>query len=169
MELDYDSRYPRIDDLRERARRRIPRFAFEYLDGGCNDDVNLYRNTSDIRDVELIPQYLAEHRGSSDGQRNSLRPRRRQNHGLWCEVHVSGTSVHVRRCCVGEPRRLAHDCHPEKAAPTGDGTALLPEHGRLCGQSARQSHLNTRNKLRESCLRTTSEINSSQLSTEISQ
>ncbi|TWU28629.1 alpha-hydroxy acid oxidase [Bythopirellula polymerisocia] len=64
MELEYDTRYPSVDDLRERARRRIPRFAFEYLDGGCNEDVNLHRNTADIRDVELIPQYLAEHRGS---------------------------------------------------------------------------------------------------------
>lgn len=64
MDLEYDARYPGIDDLRERARRRIPRFAFEYLDGGCNEDVNLHRNTAEIRDVELVPQYLSEHRGS---------------------------------------------------------------------------------------------------------
>lgn len=61
MTLDYDPRFPGIDDLREGARKRIPRFAFEYLDGGCNEDVNLRRNTSDIRDVELIPQYLSKH------------------------------------------------------------------------------------------------------------
>lgn len=60
----FDSRYPSVDDLRERARRRIPRFAFEYLDGGCNEDVNLARNTSDIREIELIPRYLEEHHGS---------------------------------------------------------------------------------------------------------
>jgi L-lactate dehydrogenase (cytochrome) len=61
MQLDYDPRFPAIEDLRERARRRIPRFAFEYLDGGCNEDVNLRRNTDEIRDVELIPQYLSQH------------------------------------------------------------------------------------------------------------
>ena len=61
MALDYDPRYPGIDDLRERARRRIPRFAFEYLDGGCNEDVNLHRNTAEIHDVQLVPQYLSEH------------------------------------------------------------------------------------------------------------
>ena len=61
MELDYNTRYPSVDDLRQRARRRIPRFAFEYLDGGCNEDVNLHRNTAEIHDVELIPQYLSEH------------------------------------------------------------------------------------------------------------
>ena len=61
MTLDYNPQFPGIDDLREGARKRIPRFAFEYLDGGCNEDVNLHRNTSDIRDVELIPQYLSKH------------------------------------------------------------------------------------------------------------
>ena len=61
MQLEYDARYPSVDDLRQRARRRIPRFAFEYLDGGCNNDVNLHRNTVEIRDVELIPQYLSQH------------------------------------------------------------------------------------------------------------
>lgn len=62
--MSIDPRYPSVADLRTRARQRIPRFAFEYLDGGCNEDVNLVRNTSEIRDVELIPQYLTEHCGS---------------------------------------------------------------------------------------------------------
>ena len=57
----YDSRYPGIDDLRNKASRKIPRFAFEYLDGGCNEDVNLDRNTRELREVQLIPQYLSEH------------------------------------------------------------------------------------------------------------
>lgn len=65
MALDYDPQYPSIDDLRTRARRRIPQFAFDYLDGGCNEDVNLHRNTADIRDIELIPRYLVEHHGST--------------------------------------------------------------------------------------------------------
>lgn len=56
---DYiDSRYPDIEFLREKAKRRIPRFAFEYLDGGCNAEVNLRRNTDEIRDVQFKPQYL---------------------------------------------------------------------------------------------------------------
>ena len=53
-----DSRYPSIPDLREKARKTIPKFAFEYLDGGCNDEVNLRRNTERIRKVELKPNYL---------------------------------------------------------------------------------------------------------------
>lgn len=61
LKSDFDPRFPSIEDLRQRARKRIPRFAFEYLDGGCNEDVNLHRNTSDIRKVELIPEYLSKH------------------------------------------------------------------------------------------------------------
>jgi len=63
MAAAYDPRFPSVDDLRARARRRIPRFAFEYLDGGCNEDVNLTRNTDDLRRVELVPRYLGPHAG----------------------------------------------------------------------------------------------------------
>jgi L-lactate dehydrogenase (cytochrome) len=65
MMLKLDTRYPSIDDLRAKAKKKIPRFAFEYLDGGCNDDVNLIRNTAEIRDVQLKPNYLRKHHGSS--------------------------------------------------------------------------------------------------------
>ncbi len=54
----YNSNYPSIEDLRKKTIRKIPRFAFEYLDGGCNEDVNLYKNTSELRAVELKPLYL---------------------------------------------------------------------------------------------------------------
>lgn len=63
--LSINPKYPSIDDLRRRAMKKIPRFVFEYLDHGCNEDVNLCRNRSDLRKVELMPQYLAEHHGSS--------------------------------------------------------------------------------------------------------
>lgn len=58
MKWAFDSAYPSIDDLRTKAQKRIPQFAFEYLDGGCNEDVNLYKNTADLREIELIPHYL---------------------------------------------------------------------------------------------------------------
>lgn len=57
--------YPSIDHLRERARQRIPRFAFEYVDGGCNTEDNLRKNTREIREVELKPFYLREYGGIS--------------------------------------------------------------------------------------------------------
>lgn len=59
--LTYNSNYPSIEDLIKKAKRQIPRFAFEYLDGGCNEDVNLYKNTAELREVELKPTYLSQH------------------------------------------------------------------------------------------------------------
>ena len=64
MKLAYNPRYPSVESLREKAKRRIPGFAFDYLDGGCNEEINLHKNTSEIREIELLPQYLKEHAGS---------------------------------------------------------------------------------------------------------
>jgi L-lactate dehydrogenase (cytochrome) len=64
MATQYNTNFPSIDDLRAEARRKIPRFAFEYLDGGCNEDVNLIKNTTELREVELKPYYLNAHTSS---------------------------------------------------------------------------------------------------------
>ena len=45
----YNMNYPGMDDLIRKAKQRIPRFAFEYMDGGCNEDVNLIKNTTELR------------------------------------------------------------------------------------------------------------------------
>jgi L-lactate dehydrogenase (cytochrome) len=67
LNTPYDSRFPSIDDLRASARRRVPRFIFEFLDGGCNEHINLRKNTDQIRDVELRPVYVREKGESSLG------------------------------------------------------------------------------------------------------
>lgn len=63
-ELQYNPRYPNIDYLRRKAKKRIPGFAFDYLTGGCNEEINLKKNTLEIREIELMPQYLKKHTGS---------------------------------------------------------------------------------------------------------
>jgi L-lactate dehydrogenase (cytochrome) len=65
MAKEFNPKYPSMDDLRNKAIRRIPKFAFEYLDGGCNEDVSLLRNTSEIREVQLQPRYLRNQGDSS--------------------------------------------------------------------------------------------------------
>jgi L-lactate dehydrogenase (cytochrome) len=62
MTIKYNSSYPSIEDLKKKAQQKIPRFAFEYLDGGCNEDVNLHKNTTELRQVELKPCYLENYR-----------------------------------------------------------------------------------------------------------
>jgi (S)-mandelate dehydrogenase len=50
-------RYPTIAYLRRRARRHVPGFAFEYLDGGAGADGGIARNWRALDAVELIPRY----------------------------------------------------------------------------------------------------------------
>ena len=61
----FNPKYPSVNDLRTKAKSKIPEFAFEYLDGGCNDDVNLKKNTERIRAVELKPKYLVDYKAPS--------------------------------------------------------------------------------------------------------
>jgi len=49
-----------IDDLRTLAQRRIPRFAFDLVDGGAEDESNLRRNISAFEDIRLTPRYLVD-------------------------------------------------------------------------------------------------------------
>lgn len=64
MEEQFHSKYPSVEHLREASRRRMPGFAFDYLEGGCFSNLNLRRNTDEIRDVRLRPWYLGDYQGS---------------------------------------------------------------------------------------------------------
>ena len=65
MASTFDPQYPSIEDLRQKAKERMPNFAFDYLDGGCNEDVGINRNTEEIREVQLQPRYLQNYGESS--------------------------------------------------------------------------------------------------------
>ena len=58
MTQDFNPNYPSIESLRQKCKSKIPGFAFEYVDGGCNEEVNIVKNTKEIRDIELKPYYL---------------------------------------------------------------------------------------------------------------
>lgn len=60
----YNRQYPSVQDLKRRAKERMPKFAFDYLEGGCNDEVNLSRNERDFHDVLLRPRYMKKHAGA---------------------------------------------------------------------------------------------------------
>lgn len=49
-----------IDDLRKIARRRIPRFAFDLVDGGAESERNMRRNSEAFEEVELTPRYMVD-------------------------------------------------------------------------------------------------------------
>ena len=55
--LELKRRFPTAQDLRARARRVLPNFAFEYMDGGAGADGGIERNWSALDAVEMVPRY----------------------------------------------------------------------------------------------------------------
>ncbi|MBF9150653.1 FMN-dependent L-lactate dehydrogenase LldD [Novosphingobium jiangmenense] len=49
-----------IPDFRELARRRLPHFLFEYIDGGSYSETTLKRNVEDLRDIALRQRVLRD-------------------------------------------------------------------------------------------------------------
>ena len=49
-----------ISDLRLPAKRRLPSFVFDYLDGGAGDEAGLTRNISAFDDILLKPRMLID-------------------------------------------------------------------------------------------------------------
>lgn len=62
MKTSYKNDYIPTAELRKRAKSKIPKFLFEYLEGGCNENINLIKNTKEISDIELKPIYITEHK-----------------------------------------------------------------------------------------------------------
>jgi (S)-mandelate dehydrogenase len=49
-----------IADMREAARRRLPKVVFDYIDGAAEDEVGKARNASGFRDITVTPRYLVD-------------------------------------------------------------------------------------------------------------
>ena len=52
--------YPSTDHLRRAARRRLPKFAYDYVDGGTGPEVGLRRNREALDAVTLVPRYVTD-------------------------------------------------------------------------------------------------------------
>lgn len=50
-------RYPVLADLERRAGRRLPRFIFDYLQGGVGDEMSPLRNRAALSAIEIVPRY----------------------------------------------------------------------------------------------------------------
>jgi L-lactate dehydrogenase (cytochrome)/(S)-mandelate dehydrogenase len=49
-----------IEDLHQMAKRRLPKIAFDYIEGGIEDERGLERNTSAFSKHRLLPRYLVD-------------------------------------------------------------------------------------------------------------
>lgn len=54
------SRAVNIEDLRQAAKRALPRMVFDYIDGGADDEITLRKNTERLRAHELIWDCLVD-------------------------------------------------------------------------------------------------------------
>ncbi|MFZ2099680.1 MAG: alpha-hydroxy-acid oxidizing protein, partial [Oricola sp.] len=49
--------YPVLGDLEEPARRRVPYFVYDYLQGGTGEELSRKRNLDALRAIEIVPRY----------------------------------------------------------------------------------------------------------------
>ena len=56
--MDLHSRYPAIEDLRRQARRRMPKFVWEYLDSATGNEHTKARNRERLNQIGLMPSIL---------------------------------------------------------------------------------------------------------------
>src|SRR5690349_500917 len=49
-----------IEDLHRMAKRRLPKVAFDFIEGGLEDERGLERNTSAFHKHNLLPRYLVD-------------------------------------------------------------------------------------------------------------
>jgi len=59
-----------IDDLKQMAKRRLPKIMFDFIEGGVEDEVGIRTNASAFRDLRLVPRYYVD--TSSRDQRTAL-------------------------------------------------------------------------------------------------
>jgi len=58
MTQQLHSRYPAISDLAEKAKKRIPHFAWEYLDSGTGIEDGIKRNREAFSNVTFTPKFM---------------------------------------------------------------------------------------------------------------
>src|SRR5258708_37633814 len=49
-----------IEDLHQMAKRRLPKVAFDFIEGGLEDERGLERNTAAFHKHNLLPRYLVD-------------------------------------------------------------------------------------------------------------
>ena len=49
-----------IDDLRKLAKKRLPKIAYDFIEGGTDDEVGLATNEQAFRQARIVPRYLVD-------------------------------------------------------------------------------------------------------------
>ena len=93
-----------IADLRELARRRIPRAIFDYADRGSYDEVTFNRNLDDLHAIQLRQRVMVD---VSQQQLAHQHPGRGLDHSRWGSAPPASPacSTPMARCWAPAPRR----------------------------------------------------------------
>ena len=70
--MDPQRRFPCIEFMESAARRRIPRFAWDYLSGGIGREYGLAENIANLDRIKLMPRYLVDDADHPDLTHNLL-------------------------------------------------------------------------------------------------
>src|SRR5882672_8072039 len=54
------NRVVNINDLRKLAKRRLPKIAYDFIEGGTDDEVGLVTNEQAFRKARIVPRYLVD-------------------------------------------------------------------------------------------------------------
>ena len=49
-----------INDLRKLAKKRLPKIAYDFIEGGTDDEVGLVTNEQAFRQARIVPRYLVD-------------------------------------------------------------------------------------------------------------
>src|ERR1044072_1941111 len=49
-----------IEDLRKLAKKRLPKIAYDFIEGGTDDEVGLVTNEQAFRKARIVPRYLVD-------------------------------------------------------------------------------------------------------------
>ena len=49
-----------LDDLRKIAKRRLPKLIYDFIEGGCDDELGLERNESAFARYPLVPRHMVD-------------------------------------------------------------------------------------------------------------
>ncbi len=58
--MHFDKRYPSTDYFEAGARKRLPRFVWDFVEGGLGSGRAVRRNREDLDNVVLVPRYLSD-------------------------------------------------------------------------------------------------------------
>src|SRR4029078_5402947 len=55
-----------IEDLRKLAKKRLPKIAYDFIEGGTDDEVGLVTNEQAFRQTRIVPRYLVDVSGRDE-------------------------------------------------------------------------------------------------------